>query len=197
MAANKKDQWLRIKNAFRQAHENAPASPAAMIDWAADAGLYKSDERSARRRAAKDLAEAMRSEMTTDARGHEVRVNLAFETETGWLWDQRETISRTHVELHLARNRRQVYGEIKAQVCTANDYMDLHPDEPPLQYSLNFAADLADDGIPIPSLLDLDELLGPAPSGPADSPPSSGSSRPSSRPSDHASPPQDSSPNAD
>jgi hypothetical protein len=194
MAANKRDQWLRIKNAFRQAHSNAPAPAAVMIDWAADVGLYKSDERSARKRAAKELAEAMRNEMTVDARGNEVRVNLAFEDPVqGWFWDQRDTISRPNIELHLSRGRRMVYGEIKAQICTANDYMDLHPDEPPLQYSLNFAADLADDGIPIPSILDLDQLLGPPPAGPVDLPPSSG---PSSRPSGPASQPPDSSPDA-
>lgn len=188
LSASKTQQWLRIQDAYRKAHANAPARIETMIDWAAEVGAYKSDERAARKRAAKDMAEALRSLTTVDGHGDQVRVNLAFETEDGWLWDMRETISRPHMELHVERNRRLIYGEIKAQVLSVRDYNEHHPDEAPIQYSLNFAGDLADDGISLPAPIELEKLLGERPIHAADLPSARdlsrpGSSRPSSRPS--------------
>lgn len=184
----KKQQLLRIKNDYRAAHGNTPAKPRAMIDWAIDTGAYKIDEKKARRRAAEELADAMRTEMTVDAHGNEIRVNLAFETpDEGWLWDQRDTIGRANMELNVSHGRRMVYGEIKAQVLSVNDYNERHLDEPPIQYSLNFLGDLADDGITPPASIGLEQLIGRPPADLADSAPSPEPSRSSSRPSSHAS----------
>lgn len=158
-AMTKVQQWLRIKNDYRAAHDNAPASTRAMIDWAIDTGRYQLDMSKARARAAEELATAMRSEKTHDAQGREIHVNVAFETEQGWLWDQRDTIGRGHVELHATRGRRMIVGEIKAQVLTVIDWNENHPDEAPVQYSLNFAADLLDDGISLPSSSELEQLV--------------------------------------
>ncbi len=175
--------YLRIKGEYRRAHRNQPAKPAEIIDWAIGQGLFQIDERKARRRAARELATAMRGEMTVDAHGNAIRVNLAFKSPTqGWLWDERTTISRGAIQLHLTRGRRMVYSEIRAQVLTANDYTENHPDEPPVQYSLNFVADLADDGITLPVSIGLEQLFAPPPSGLADSAPRPEPDRPSPRP---------------
>jgi hypothetical protein len=160
----KTQQWLQIKNDYRLEHHDVPASPRTMLDWAIETGRFKIDARKARQRAADELADAMRSEMTRDANGNEVRVNLAFETENGWLWDQRDTISRPHMELNVSHARRMAYGDIKATVLSVNDYNERHPDEAPIQFSLNFAGDLADDGIPIPpASSELEQLIGQSP----------------------------------
>src|SRR5437667_10890805 len=111
-AMTKIQQLLRIKNDYRIAHNNAPASTRAMLDWAIDTGRYQLDLSKARARAADELADAMRSEETLDAHGREIHVNVAFETEQGWLWDQRNTIGRANVELHATRGRRMIVGEI-------------------------------------------------------------------------------------
>lgn len=186
-AMTKVQQLLRIKNEYRAAHSNAPASTRTMLDWAIDTGRYRLDLSKARARAADELADAMRSEKTRDARGREIHVNVAFETEQGWLWDQRDTIGRAHVELHATRGRRMVVGEIKAQVLTVIDWNENHPDEAPIQYSLNFAADLLDDGITLPSSIELEQLLGQRSYDLADSAPPREQPRPSSRPSGRAS----------
>lgn len=177
----KHDQLIRIKNEYRRAHNNAPASPRAMMDWAIKAGLFQVDWGKAVARAAEELAAAMRSETTKDAHGNDIRVNLAFETENGWLWDQRDTIARDHFELNVAASRRIAYSEIRATVLSVNDYNANHPDEAPIQYSLRFDADLADDGIPIPSASsDLEQLI--ARTQPPQGPSSSGEpGRPSRR----------------
>lgn len=184
MGMTKNDQLLRIKNEYRRAHHNRPAKPRLMMEWAVRAGLFEVDIGKALTRAAEELAAAMRAETTKDGQGNDIRVNLAFETEEGWLWDQRDTITRPHFELNVAASRRIAYSEIRATVLSVNDYNASHPDEPPIQYSLRFDADLADDGIPTPSSSsELERLIAqprPAPADPA-SPPVIG--RPSSRPS--------------
>ena len=169
MGMTKHDQLLRIKNEYRHAHDNAPASPRKMMEWAVSAGLFQVDMGKAFAHAAEELAAAMRAETTKDAHGNDIRVNLAFETEEGWLWDQRDTIVREHFELNVAAGRRMVYSDIRAAVLSVNDYNTSHPDEPPVQYSLRFDADLADDGIPTPSSSsELEQLIAqPRPAAPA------------------------------
>jgi hypothetical protein len=165
-----------------------------MMEWAIKAGLFEIDMGKAFARAAEELAAAMRAETTKDAQGNEIRVNLAFETEEGWLWDQRDTIARKHFELNVVASRRMAYSEIRATVLSVNDYNTHHPDEPPVQYSLRFDADLADDRIPIPaSSSELEQLIAqprPAPLDPTSTP---ATGRPSSRPLSRALRPRDSS----
>lgn len=187
MGMTKHDQYLRIKNEYRRTHNNSPASSRTMIDWAIKEGLYRVDIGKAHARAAEELAAAMRSETTTDSQGNEIRVNLAFETEDGWLWDQRDTIARPDFELNVGASRRMAYGEIRATILSVNDYNTNHPDEPPVQYSLNFQADLLDDGIPIPpSSTGLEQLIGQPRDVPSDQASPSGSGRPSGHPFDRA-----------
>lgn len=182
----KTQQLIRLKNEYRAAHENAPGSLDTILDWGIETGRYELDLKKARKRAAEELGEALRSEVTTDAHGHEIRVNLAFETEQGWLWDQRDTITRPNMELNVSHARRMVYSDIRATVLSVNDYNERHPDEAPIQFSLNFAGDLADDGIPIPSSTELEQLVEHPPVGLADLAPRLVRARPSSPPSDRA-----------
>jgi len=163
---NKTEQLIRIKNEFREANGEAPASARSMIDWAIETKRYNLDIKKAKQRAAQELADALRTEFTRDAHGNEIRVNLAFDDpEQGWLWDERGTISHPNMQLNATHDRRMIYGTIRAKVLTVNDYIERHPDEPPIQFSINFAADLADDGIPIPPVsTGLEQLIGQSPS---------------------------------
>lgn len=155
----KTEQLIRIKNEFRATHDNAPASARSILDWAIETGRYVLDMGKAKRAAAEELAAALRSEHATDAHGNEIRVNLAFSTDQGWLWDQRETISRSHMEINSMHTRRMVYSDIRAAVLSVNDYNERHPDEAPIQFSLNFAADLADDGISLPDSISVEQIM--------------------------------------
>lgn len=66
----KTQHLLRIKNEHRAKHGNAPATTRAMIDWAIETGRYKLDEGQAKRRAAAELAEALRSEVAQSRLSH-------------------------------------------------------------------------------------------------------------------------------
>jgi hypothetical protein len=144
-------QLIRIKNEYREIHGSGPASARTMFDWALATDRAKLDLKKAMTSAVADFADALRAETALDTNGNEVRANLAFETQQGWLWDQWNTISHSNMELNVSHSRRNIYGEIKNVVLNVNAYNELHADEEPVQFSLNFAADLADDGIPIPS----------------------------------------------
>lgn len=149
----------------------------------------------ARQRAAEELADAMRSEVVLASRGNEIHRNLAFETENGWLWDDRETIGRTHFELSIQANRRMSYATIRSSVLSVNDWNERHPDEPPVQYSLNFKADLEDDGITPPaSSIELEQPIEPPPRVLADSASPNEPVPPSFRPTFRASRPPDEEP---
>jgi hypothetical protein len=174
-------QHIRIKNEYRQAHGPAPVSARAMFDWAVETGRAQLDMKKALTSAVAEFANSLRSETALDAHGNEVRANLAFETQQGWLWDQWNTISHPHMELNVMHSRRNIYGEIKNVVLNVNAYNELHADEKPIQFSLNFAADLADDGVPIPSSTGLEQLVAPPVSVLADSEEPPEPTRPSSR----------------
>lgn len=192
LSLSKTDQLIRIKDEYRKANGEAPASARTILDWAVEAGLYKVDMVKARQRAAEELADAMRSEMVRDSHGNEIHKNLAFETENGWLWDDRETIGRRHFELSIQANRRMSYATIRSSVLSVNDWNERHPDEPPVQYSLNFKADLEDDGITPPaSSIELEQLIEPPPPVLADSALPNEPAPPSYRPAFRASPPPD------
>jgi hypothetical protein len=181
MTKSKEQQLIDIKNAYRAAHNNAFASLRTMLEWASENTLYKIDMAKAWSRAVDEFADALRGEMTTDGQGHEIRVNLPFlDSQLGWQWDTRDTISREHQELNTQHTWRMCYSDVKAGVLTANDYSERHPDEPPLQFSLDFAGALADDGITAAASIVPEPLAVPLHPGLADSEEQPEPSRPSS-----------------
>jgi hypothetical protein len=187
LAMTKREQLIRIKDEYRSAHGNQPATARMMIDWAIDAGLYAVDLRAARTKGAKELADVLRSEIIVDEQGHRVRVNHSVETEQGHLWDDIRTISHEHMELSVAHGRNRIFGEVKAVAIAVRFYNELHADEAPIQTSFNFENDLADDGISIPSSIALEQLLAQPRSAAPESTSRPEPSRPASRPSRRAS----------
>lgn len=160
MAMTKEQQLIRIKDDYRAVHDNASASLRTMLAWAVETGRYELDRAKAMTRAVDEFAHALAGETAPDTHGNPVRVNLAFlEPDQGWLWDTRDTISRAHQELNTQQTWRMCYSDVKAAVLTVNDYNERHPDEPPLQFSLDFTGALADDGIKAPTFSEFERLI--------------------------------------
>jgi hypothetical protein len=161
----KHEQLIRLKNEYRAAHGNAPASPRDIADWAVTKGMYALAPHAAARRCAQELADAMRTEFFTVAGGRRVRVMHAWASPQGNLWDDIRTISRENMEISLAQKRNGIVGEVK-QIRQDMDYFDsLHPDDPRLQMSFDFTNDLADAGlleVPAGSKLHIDRGGGSA-----------------------------------
>jgi hypothetical protein len=147
LAMTKHEQLIRLKDEYRAAHDNAPASPRDIADWAVKEGMYDLAPHAAERRCAQELADAMRTEFMTVDGGRRVRVMHAWASPQGNLWDDIRTISRENLEISLAQKRNGIVGEVK-QIKQDMDYFDsLHPDDPRLQMSFDFTNDLADAGL--------------------------------------------------
>lgn len=147
MSMTKREQLLRIKKEYREAHENVPATAREIADWAVSAGLYKLPTSAAERQLANELSDALRVEYLTDDRGNRVRVNHAIHNAQGSLWDEIQTISRANMKLSVAQKRNGMAGEAKQIQRDLNYFNELHADEAPIQTSFDFNADLADEGL--------------------------------------------------
>lgn len=163
----KKDQYRRIWDEYRKAHDNEPASTLKMIEWAKQVGLYAVDQAAALRRGAAELAEVLRADTVPADDGADVRINMPFvDSEQGWLWDDLRTIRHDRMEIATAHSRNRIVGEVKSMARQINFYNSFHADRPPIQTSFNFENDLKDAGLPLPSSSGLEQLLGPPPRAP-------------------------------
>ncbi len=150
MAMTKRAQLLRIRDGYRAANNDQPATAREMADWAVAQKMYKLPSYATERKCAEELADAMRQEHMT-AGGRRVRTMHSWPEAQGTLWDHIKTITRDNMQLSLALKRNGIVGEVK-QIKTDLDYFnDLHADEPPLQTSFNFEKDLEDAGLTDPS----------------------------------------------
>ncbi len=167
-AMTKKDQFLRIWEEYRKAHENEAETPLVMIEWAKENGLYAVDQRAALRKGAEELAKVLAEVTVKDEDGEEVRINIPFREEQRWLWDDLRTIRHDRMEVAAALGRNRIVGEVKSHAKQLNLYTKMHPDRPPIMQSVNFENDLLDAGIPLPSSTALDQLLAPPPHAPTE-----------------------------
>jgi hypothetical protein len=128
-----------------------------MIEWAKEYGLYAVDQHAALRRGAEEMAKVLADVTVADEDGSDVRINIPFRAEEGWLWDDMRTIRHDRMEVAAALGRNRIVGEIKSHAKQLNFYSKLHPDRPPIQQSFNFENDLLDAGIPLPSPTPIDQ----------------------------------------
>jgi hypothetical protein len=158
-AMTKREQYIRIKNDYRKAHNNEPAGTRAMLDWAIKKGLYAIDESAALRRDAEDFAAVLRSETIKDRDGEDARINHAYETKQGHFWDEYRTITHEHMVLSSAQGRNRIFGEVKHQARGEKLYSDYHQDRPAIQTSFNFTNDLAEAGLASSVSSEIDQLV--------------------------------------
>src|SRR5205823_6136646 len=147
MAMTKREQLLRIRDDYRAAHNNEPASARHMADWAVAQGMYNLPVFATAKRCAEELADVMRQDHMTVAGGRRVRTMHSWTADQGMLWDHIQTITRDNMKLSLANKRNGIVGEVKQIKVDIDYFNDLHAGEPPLQMSFNFENDLADAGL--------------------------------------------------
>ncbi len=159
-AITEKQQYMRIWDEYRKAHDNQPASTLTMIEWAKEKCLYAVDQGAALRRGAAELAEVLRDATVSGNDGAGVRINMPFVDEKeGWLWDDLRTIRHDRMEIGTAHSRNRIFGEVKSVARQIIFYNGIHPDRPPVQTSFNFENDLRDAGVPVPSSSALEQLI--------------------------------------
>ena len=146
MAMTKREQLLRIRDEYRAAHNNEPASSREMADWAVANGKYKLPSHAVERRCAEELSDAMRLDFMTVPGGRRVRTMHAWPTKQETLWDHIRTITPEKMRLSVAFQRNGVVGVLK-QIKIDLDYFNELPADSQIQTSFNFEPDLADAGL--------------------------------------------------
>ena len=98
MAMSKRDQLLRIKDEYRAAHENKPATTREMAEWAVANRKYKLRPFEAETKCAAELGDGLRMSYMT-VQGRRVRIMHAYPSPQGDLWDDIRTVSRDNMKL--------------------------------------------------------------------------------------------------
>jgi len=149
------EQMQRLFNKYRKEVCEAPATLDDVYDWVSRNDLWTAREESIRAQFKEEMAQALREEYRTDSAGrryrakHAVRRVLAGRQMS--LWGDIDKDPRAYVEIAFAQKRRRIAGELHQLKVDVDHYNGAHPNEAPIQLSLNFEDDilerLAEEGL--------------------------------------------------
>lgn len=141
-------QHQRIVREYRKSGQPWPATAKDMAEWAIQNGKWYMQPAAVLKQCAEDMAQAMREEYFTDAKGRRVRLfHPARVTRQGELfteWDDIRTASRSHMQMSFQQHRRKIVGECRQLKTDLDSYNDAHSGEEPMQISFDFNMDLAE-----------------------------------------------------
>ena len=122
---------------YRAEGEPWPASTKVMGAWAIRTGRWKLPPAAAINKCAEDLANAMREEYMTDAKGRRVRIKHSAKVwengEQTVLWDDIRTAPRRHMQVAFQNRRQGVVSDCRQLKADCDSYNDAHMAEDPLQ----------------------------------------------------------------
>ncbi len=133
---------------YRTADQHWPATAKEIADWALLNGKWEIPPAAIRKKCAEQMAEAMREEYFTDAKGRRVRLlhpaTVKRQGELFTEWDDIRTAPRTHMQLSFQQRRKAVVGECRQLKTDVDSYNDVHSDQELIQISFDFNMDLAE-----------------------------------------------------
>jgi len=142
----KNRQLQRIVEDYRDAGYKWPASSREIAEWAVYTGKYDLARPTIVKHCARDLAQAMRQEYLTDAKGRRVRAKHPAKVKRDGaqmiLWDDIRAAPRSHMEKAFQLRRRRIAAECKQVKADVDSYNDAHPEERPFQMVLDFTQDV-------------------------------------------------------
>jgi len=153
--ANYTEQMQRLFNRYRTEVREAPTTLDDVYTWAIENKLWEAREDSIRAQFKEEMAQALREEYRTDETGRRYRAKHAvrhmFAGKQKSFWGDIDKDPRDYMEIAFAQKRRRVAGELHQLRIDVDHYNDKHPDEAPIQLSLNFEDDvmerLVDEGL--------------------------------------------------
>jgi hypothetical protein len=141
-------QMQKLVSEYRASNQPWPATSRDIAQWAISNGKWDMPAEAVLKKCANDLADAMRESYFTDSKGKRVRaLHPAPVRRQGVLfveWDDIRTAPRKHMQMSFQSHRKAIVGECRALKIALDYYNSVHPDEPPLQISFVFDADLAE-----------------------------------------------------
>lgn len=149
------EQMQRLFNRYRKEVSEAPVILDDVYAWATKNKLWVPREESIRAQFKEEMAKALREEYRTDPAGrryrakHPVRHTISGKQLN--LWGDIDKDPRTYMEIAFAQRRRRIAGELHQLRVDVDHFNAAHPDEKPIQLSLNFEDDvrerLIDEGL--------------------------------------------------
>jgi hypothetical protein len=92
---------------------------------------------------AKKVADALREEERIDKEtGFEYRANVAYESESGFLWGDIDKVDRRKMESNYAFRRNQIVGDAFGIKIDCDHWNRIHPNEEPIEPELDFTLDV-------------------------------------------------------
>ena len=149
-----KNQLQRIVKDYRQSGQEWPASSADIARWALKNKKYDLRTPTIEKIVRRELAQAMREEYITDAKGRRVRAKHPAKVKRNGeqitIWDDIRTAPRTHMEMAFANRRNHIVAECRQVKTDVDSYNDANPLQRPIQMVLDFTRDVEElEGIEI------------------------------------------------
>lgn len=149
------EQMQRLFDHYRREVREAPATLDDVYSWATEKGLWKAREESIRTQFKEEMAKALREQYRTDSAGRRYRAKHAVRSTIAGkqlnLWGDIDKDPRTYMEIAFAQRRRRIGGELHQLKVDVDHFNEAHPDDKPIQLSLNFEDDvrerLIDEGL--------------------------------------------------
>jgi hypothetical protein len=140
------EQMQRIFDRYRKEVYDAPTMLDHVYTWAVQNKLWEASEESKRAQFKEDMAQALREEYRTDKAGRRYRAKHAvrhmFKGQQQSFWGDIDKDPRDYMEIAFQQKRRRISGELHQLKVDVDHYNETHPDEPPIQLSLNFEEDI-------------------------------------------------------
>lgn len=149
-----KKQLQRIVKDYRQSGQEWPASSADIARWALKNKKYDLRTPTIEKIVRRELAQAMREEYITDAKGRRVRAKHPAKVKRNGeqitIWDDIRTAPRAHMEMAFANRRNHIVAECRQVKTDVDSYNDANPLQRPIQMVLDFTRDVEElEGIEI------------------------------------------------
>jgi hypothetical protein len=144
--ANYNEQMQRLFDRYRTEVREAPTTLDDVYSWAMNNRLWKPRDESIRAQFKEEMAQALREDYRTDAAGRRYRAKHAvrhmFAGKQLSFWGDIDKDPRDYMEIAFAQKRRRIAGELHQLKVDVDHYNEDHPDETPIQLSLNFEEDV-------------------------------------------------------
>jgi hypothetical protein len=142
------EQLQRIFSRYQTEKHSGPAMLDDVYTWARKEGLWEPREENIRAQFKEEMAQALREEYRTDETGRRYRakhaVRMKFAGKQTSFWGDIDRDPRDYMATAFAQKRRHIAGECHQVKIDVDHFNETHPDEEPIQLSLNFEEDVTE-----------------------------------------------------
>lgn len=140
--ASEKVQIQRFNRTLQQKY-GRDLSAMELVEELVKAGMKLPVPKDPKELLAKKVANALREEERTDREtGFEYRANVAYETESGFLWGDIDRVDRRKMQNNYMFRRNQVVGEVFSIKVDCDHWSRINPKEEPIEPELDFTLDV-------------------------------------------------------